>query len=118
MHVDGEGLLCAGTCAGVVLGRATDAASVGEIWHRLAASFADRDQHAPGGDGPAGDFEVVSLLSAGGPAGLLTAAERLGYQARPAGYAGKCHLCWHVRRWLFENGCFAGGLGPAVVYRP
>ena len=48
----------------------------------------------------------------------MAEAERLGYVGRPEGYAGKCHLCWNVRRWLFENGYFHDRLGPATVYRP
>jgi hypothetical protein len=31
-------------------------------------------------------------------------------------YAGKCHLCWDVRRWLAEAGLHEQELGPAWMY--
>jgi len=112
VHVDGDGRLCAGTCAGIVLGRATGPESIGEIWQALRAAFADGTGRAEG------RFEVVALLARGGPTALLAEARGRGYCVRPEGYATKCHLCWDVRRWLVENGYFSGQLGPEVVYRP
>jgi len=114
VHADAEGVLCGGTCAGIVLGRAGAADDVGRIWRSLSEDFADssRARVAPTGR------EVLRLLVGGGPTALLAAAVDRGYLARAAGYADPCHLCWHVRRWLFERGHFAGQLGPAVVYRP
>ncbi len=112
VHVDGSGRVCGGTCAGIVLARLTDAASVVAAWRRLAEAFGRP------GSRPEQDLEVAAILSARGPTGLLDRATVLGYDARPGGYADKCHLCWDVRRWLFEKGHFAGQLGPAGVYRP
>ncbi len=112
VHVDGEGVLCPGTCAGIVLARATDSESVGRIWRALAARFADsNDSHPRGAD-------VLGLLATGGPTALARTAAELGYRTRAEGYAAKCHLCWDVRRWLFERGTFKGQLGPAAAYNP
>jgi len=112
VHVDGDGILCPGTCAGIILGRARRADDVARTWRRLSAAFG----------GPAGEvgaeLEVLSMLSAGGPAALLRAARQRGFEPAGAGYAAKCHLCWQVRQWLFENGHYRGQLGPAAVYRP
>ena len=124
VHIDGDGIICPGTCAGIILGRGVSAASVGEIWRALSTAFADTNDSrtAPGAgqDRPAraGCFELVSLLAQSGPAALMNLAGEMGYRPRGEGYAARCHLCWDVRRWLFENGSFRDQLGPAVVYRP
>jgi len=97
---------------GIVLGRATTAASVGELWRRAWTAFAEGGGHDVAG------MELISLLAGRGPTGLLAEAERLGYTARPAGYAGRRHLCWEVRRWLLDRGHYRRLLAPATVYRP
>ncbi len=133
VHIDGGGIVCPGTCAGIILGRVTDADSVGRLWQNIGQDFADMDA---GGTGPARDaahlqpvhnctgskpvppIDVLKLLARSGPVALMAAAGRLGYIEREEGYAGRCHLCWSVRRWLFKNGYFPDRLGPACVYRP
>ena len=112
VHVDGGGMVCPGTCAGIILGRADGSDSIAEIWRALDARFGDA------ADSPADGFELVALLARGGPVALMDAAAATGYEARREGYAGKCHLCWHVRRWLFDNDLYPGQLGPETVYRP
>jgi len=59
---------------------------------------------------------VLRALVTGGPYALMQQAIELGYEPLPEGYAGKCHLCTHVRQWLHDHGCFAGRLGPAECY--
>jgi len=113
VHVDGAGIVCPGTCAGIVLGRAGVGQSVGEIGKRLRRRFADGDSLR---GGEAAGCEVLSALVGGGPAALLEAARPAGYAVRPEGYAGKCHLCWDVRRWLFDRGRHPDELAPGVVY--
>ncbi len=115
VHVDPSGLLCPGTCAGIVLGRAREAGSIGLIWRALDAAF---DSGSEPGRTAAERFELLALLVHGGPVALLERACRLGYVPRPGGYAAKCHLCWDVRRWLHRNRYFPGQMGPAVVYEP
>jgi hypothetical protein len=112
VHVDAGGLLCPGTCAGLVLGRASDAASIGRLWAELDEAFG---RERPPADGP---FELVALLAEAGPVALMRRARAEGYPPRTEGYAGKCHLCWHVRRWLFDRSLAGDRLGPAEVYRP
>ena len=112
VHVDGCGRVCPGTCAGIVLGQVSTSEDVGQLWHRLSAAFA-----APA-EAPLAGLEVVSALSAGGPAALLRDAIARGYEPSETGYAAKCHLCWSVRRWLFDSGYYPDQLGPEVVYRP
>lgn len=102
VHVDGQGMICPGTCAGILLGRATTSASIADIWSDLER------RHRT--------MEVIGPLATAGPVAILRQAEQLGY-IRRAGYAGKCHLCYCVRRWLFENGYFTDRLGPQAVYR-
>ena len=62
-------------------------------------------------------YQALAMLATGGPAALLKAAVERGFVLAAAGYAAKCHLCWQVRRWLFEKGYYPGQLGPAAVYR-
>jgi len=130
VHVDANGILCPGTCAGIVLGRATGAgapggqrqssrertASVSEIWQGLSVRFADIQRNCDAFG--SGQTDVIGLLAQRGPTALMKCAERWGYGRRAGGYASKCHLCWDVRRWLFENGYFLDQLGPSVIYRP
>lgn len=116
VHVDGEGIICPGTCAGLVIGRASDAESIGKIWRALHDGFADMEGIAESAS-PAG-LELIGPLVARGPTALLDVAGKRGYSPRPEGYAEKCHLCWDVRRWFFDNGFYRNRLGPAIIYRP
>ena len=59
---------------------------------------------------------VVGVLCKKGPYGLLELAQSLGYVPLAA-YAGKCHLCTHVRQFLVEQGVESGVFGPADCYR-
>ena len=63
-------------------------------------------------------LEMVWKLARHGPVALLDEAGELGYSASLRGYASKCHLCWDLRRWLFETGRGGDRLGPAIVYHP
>jgi hypothetical protein len=112
VHIDGEGILCPGTCAGIILGRASRPESIARIWQTLDQAFADKDETSP----PLPGLEIIGLLARRGPAALLDVAGARGYVPRPEGYAHKCQLCWDVRRWLFEKGYFRDQLGPEVTY--
>jgi len=101
VHLDPSGLICPGTCVGIVLGHAS-AESIGGAWRRLAEDHADR--------------EVVGTLARCGPVGLLAAARRTGFVPAEA-YAGKCHLCWELRTHLANRREAVGELGPGWVYR-
>ncbi|MCD4699909.1 MAG: hypothetical protein K8R91_04980, partial [Phycisphaerae bacterium] len=132
VHIDGGGIVCPGTCAGIILGRVTDADSVGRLWQNLRHDFADMNNGGTGvpysglqqparngaGSSHVSPADVLKLLARSGPVALMAAAGPLGYVERAEGYAGRCHLCWSVRHWLFENGHLRDSLGPAGVYRP
>jgi len=97
VHIDPHGYIFPGTCAGLLLGRASAA-------HPLDAVLA-----APRGP-------LWRLLVEGGPVRLLALATPLGYGERPGGYADKCHLCTSVRTFLYERGQYAEELGPREMY--
>jgi hypothetical protein len=100
VHVDPEGWVYPGTCAGIALGRATDKRPLDELlcgWR-------------------VGESPRIALLAAGGPKRLLEGSERCGFEADPAGYAGKCHLCWSVRRHLVQSGAGGEDFAPESVY--
>ena len=101
VHVDPEGYVMPGTCAGLVLGWAGPE-SIAEIWQRLNADWATRP--------------VLGTLAERGPAGLLPLAQAAGFVPQ-VGYAGKCHLCWDVRRWLALKGRGGDELGPLALYQ-
>ena len=101
VHVDPAGRIMPGTCAGILLGRC-GGQSVADEWRRLAADHASR--------------AIVGPLARGGPAALLEAARAAGFQPRD-GYAGKCHLCWDIRRFLAGKGLHGEEIGPAWMYQ-
>lgn len=62
------------------------------------------------------DSPRIERLVAGGPRGLVEEAAALGWTPDDAGYAGKCHLCWSVRRHLVRAGAGGEEFGPASLY--
>lgn len=116
VHIDPDGHIFPGTCAGIILGRAAvtpadggdwcasgrNRSNVEEVWHALAATWREHP--------------VVAPLATGGPCELLRRVVSLGYRERPEGYAGKCHLCADIRRWLVERGLWREGVGPPACY--
>ena len=101
VHIDPHGNVLAGTCAGILLGNARDR-SLHAIW--------------AGVEEQCGTIPLLNGLIEGGPHALLRYAKPLGFEPRPAGYASKCHLCSHVRQFLFGNGQFPNALGPGECY--
>jgi MoaA/NifB/PqqE/SkfB family radical SAM enzyme len=100
VHIDPEGWVYPGTCAGIVLGRATAERPLDELLR------AWRPQQT----------RLVARLLEGGPRRLMALAESQGFRPDPRGYVGKCHLCWAVRSHLVRVGAGRGELGPATVY--
>ncbi len=98
VHIDPYGYVFSGTCSGIILGN-VNRTPLEEIWKAFD----------PGMAGP------IGLLCEKGPFGLLEQAKSRGYEELPA-YAGKCHLCTHVRQFLFEMGMEKAILGPADCY--
>lgn len=98
IHIDGSANIFSGTCVGIIVDKVCSA-SLESVWRRL-----DYRSHP-----------VISILLGKGPIGLLEEADSLGYRRR-ASYCGKCHLCYEVRRFLYEKGCYKGYLGPGECY--
>jgi hypothetical protein len=103
VHIDSYGHIFPGTCMGIILGRATGGTTVVDVWRAIALHWRAHP--------------VVSALVASGSYELLLRARERGYHARSAGYASKCHLCTHVRQFLFERGQWPEHIGPAECYR-
>ncbi len=98
VHIDPYGNVFSGTCSGIILGNISQT-PLEEIWRTFP----------PKEDG------LVGILCERGPWGLLERAKGLGYQESPA-YADKCHLCTHIRQFLFDHGQDAPIIGPADCY--
>ncbi len=103
VHIDSYGHIFPGTCMGIILGRATvTGPSVAEVWKALARDWREHP--------------VVAALVAGGSYELLQHAQECGYRALGTGYASKCHLCSHVRDFLFRRGQWPAYIGPTACY--
>ncbi|HET92069.1 MAG TPA: radical SAM protein [Chloroflexi bacterium] len=84
-HFDLDGNFIPAFCGGLTVGSWRDLS-------RLLDDFQE-DRYPP----------LIAALIEGGPYRLYELArERYGYESRPEGYAGKCHLCVDVRRRLAE----------------
>ncbi len=102
VHISPTGEVWPATCVGIVVGNVLrDSASV--IWDRLNAEWSA--------------MPVLGPLCQRGPAGLLDAAQEAGFVPRKVGYAGKCQLCYHLRRYLAGLDGWHRWLGPLSVYR-
>ncbi len=100
VHIDPLGNVFPGVCAGIVLGNAANE-RLARIRRRLASS----------------PDEILQRLITFGPCGLLDLAQQHGYRPSGRGFAGKCHLCSDLRKYLFKEGKFAPTIGPAQCYR-
>lgn len=100
VHIDPDGWVYPGTCAGIVLGRATRDTPLDTLLQDLRVEAET----------------ALARLVESGPAGLLDAARRSGFHADPRGYAGKCHLCWTVRQHLVRAGAAGNVFHPASLY--
>jgi MoaA/NifB/PqqE/SkfB family radical SAM enzyme len=98
VHVDPFGNVFSGTCSGIILGNVNET-PLEEIWRRFDPQRRD----------------LVGVLCRRGPYDLLEEARALGYRELDA-YADKCHLCTHVRQFLFERGRETGVVGPPDCY--
>lgn len=104
VHIDLHGHIFPGTCLGIIIGRATGVSTVADIWHQLAQNWR---QHP-----------VVEPVVAGGSYELLQRARCFGYCELPGGYASKCHLCTHIRQFVFDRGLWPEFIGPPECYSP
>ncbi len=98
VHIDPYGNVFSGTCSGVILGN-INRIPLDVMWKTFHPAKSD----------------LIRTLCEQGPYGLLDEARALGYRELPA-YAGKCHLCTHLRQFLFEKGALPFVIGPADCY--
>lgn len=101
VHVDPYGNVFPGVCAGIILGNGCEA-GIASVWNRLAHDWETRP--------------VVGALIRGGSFALMKDAQAIGYVPLADGYAGKCHLCSHVRQFLCDRGANRDEIGPTDVY--
>ncbi len=101
VHVDPYGNVFPGVCNGIILGNALEQ-ELPALWQNLAENWRDHP--------------IVGPVVRGGSYALFQEAEKLGYTPLPDGYANKCHLCQHVRQFLFERGGWERSVGPAECY--
>ena len=78
-----------------------DENSIAEVWRRLNTDHAARP--------------TLSVLAREGPFGLLAEARQTGFTPQPT-YAGKCHLCWNLRKHLASLALHADILAPDWLY--
>ena len=100
VHIDPYGNVFSGTCSGIILGNIQQT-PLEEIWKALQPQ----------------EKEFIGILCEEGPMGLLEEAKSHGYEELPA-YAGKCHLCTHIRQFLLGKGASPSVIGPADCYAP
>ena len=103
VHIDPYGNVFSGVCTGIILGNA-QSPSLDKLWEHFSQTWPQRP--------------VFRTLVEEGPVALIDSAIRLGYEPLPGGYAGKCHLCTHVREFLFHQNAFPDELGPVECYSP
>lgn len=101
VHIDPYGNVFPGVCNGIIIGNALRETPE-ELWTRMTRDWRNHP--------------ILSATVAGGSFELMRRAMRLGYRPLPDGYAGKCHLCHDVRRFLFEQGLCPEGVGPEECY--
>jgi hypothetical protein len=93
-HIDHEGNLFTGCCAGIV------SATVEDLHPSISSET----------------HPVFSILCTEGPFGLMeTAGKEYGFKPRHEGYVSKCDLCLHVREHLSGTGKFPE-LQPTYFY--
>jgi hypothetical protein len=105
VHIDPFGNVFSGTCSGIILGNVNNVETHGRasLLENIWKDFTPEQN------------EIINTLFKSGPFGLLEKAENLGYKKLPF-YAAKCHLCTHIRQFLFDKGFDKSTLGPAECY--
>jgi hypothetical protein len=100
VHVDPYGHIFSGTCSGIIVGNIQQ--------HPLSLSETWRCFHPM-------QEPVLEILCRQGPYGLITLASPYGFRPLDT-YADKCHLCTHIRHYLFTKGLYDSTIGPVDCY--
>ncbi|MBN2589090.1 MAG: radical SAM protein [Sedimentisphaerales bacterium] len=145
VHIDPFGNVFSGTCSGIIFGNINTTKqnviidkgwqpSLREGWRTCTnhpqAAFEDATQSnrkSPRWLEPQSSLdeiwknfkpqnnEIINTLFNSGPYGLIEKAEKLGYKKLPL-YASKCHLCTHIRQFLFTKNIEKSTIGPQECY--
>ena len=102
-HVDHYGNYLTGFCAGLCVGR--------------GAAFEMNKLYTEGIN--LEDYPILEMLLRGTLGDLYNHALSLGFSPDPVGYISSCHLCGHIRTWIFhriEPGGKPPELAPAFFY--
>ena len=86
-HVDPQGHYLTGFCSGLQIGNQ-------EGFH-LKALFREGI--------PLEEYPLLEMLTQDHLGDLYSHAERQGFLADPKGYISACHLCGHIRTWLYRR---------------
>lgn len=98
IHIDAFGNVFSGTCGGIILGNVTQK-PLEKIWQQFHPS----------------NNKIIETLFNLGPAGLLEEAEAFSYKKLNR-YSGKCHLCYSLRKFLFDKGFYKDTIAPNDCY--
>ena len=86
-HVDPFGHYLTGFCSGLQVGS--------QEGFRLEALFRDGIS--------LGDYPLLEMLVQGSLGDLMRYAQGIGFTPDPEGYVFHCHLCGHIRTWLYHH---------------
>ena len=100
VHIDPHGNIFSGTCSGIIVGNVIDQ-PLDKIWKNF------HPKNNP----------VINALYDQGPIGLLTLTKNKIYEPLKL-YASKCHLCSHIRQFLFDNAIEPETINPTECYTP
>ena len=99
IHIDPYGNIFPTGCSGLILANAKK--------QKLSEIHKDFD---------CSDRPVLKMLMEHGPVPLLEEANKYGFKNDSEGYASKCHLCFQVRTYLWEQGLYPDEIGPGEIY--
>ncbi|MFQ6040110.1 MAG: hypothetical protein ACE5PV_04575 [Candidatus Poribacteria bacterium] len=99
IHIDPYGNIFPSGCSGLILGNAKR-----EQLSKIYESF-EYQEHP-----------MLKTLVEYGPVPLLEEAIQHGFEEDKEGYATKCHLCFEVRAFFWEQGLYPDEVGPGEIY--
>lgn len=98
VHIDPFGNVFSGQCSGIIFGNVNDT-PLDRIWKQTDPR----------------EMPLIDILFSRGPTGLLDIAVPMGYKKKNL-YAGRCHVCSHVRQFFFDKKAFRPIIGPDQCY--
>ena len=99
IHIDPYGNVFPSGCSGLILGNAKK--------QKLSEIYETFEYHRR---------PVTKMLVEHGVVPLLEEAIQHGFQNDREGYATKCHLCFNIRAFFWEQGLYPDEVGPGEIY--